>query len=615
MKSVWLLDTAGSGTPLDTVDTKSHIDRKVMEELISDIAFELTDYYVVVVNDITWQEQLLLSELALKIAQVESDGKAGRQQMKRSLIVVHNMQNTDADHFAEHYEKRIQPYYPNAEFDDPKNTDAAFILHVHQTVDLGVQQRSVLETHFFLVSESIGDTETLQKNKAFNERSLNELREMFKHAINNPPRPINLRADVFRAITDLLPKYLQLAKNNATNADAATAGDMQTTGPHMCEGEDSGAAADGSGTCSDGGVDRDPLQLDIVRLRGRYTILHYPTSIILPRLPLSSKQPPFSVSYKGSDPDRPDEFLVEIELPGLFSLDGVKVDMDKIMTVRINSTDRRPMSSLASGWQVLESDRTNTLAETVLKLPIPRMQFDHKRTKHTLQAGLMTMHYFKHGLEDEHEAAAASSRRGGGGVGVAPSSTLLSACINSPPCKSTRHSQLDVHFGCQCALVDRVDALQKAHADHTQLLSSSKDKDSQTTKSLQAEMAKLRQCEQTRDLCEAEKSHLNKELRQERSHVATISRSVEALQTCRRQADDTSARLSIAEAEVVRIGKGLARKTDELARVEAKLSQMKAELKAANSETTRLNKELTREKESTCGGGGIFACEKRYKAS
>ena len=79
----FVLDTAGTNSPIDFSKIQER-DKKLTEAYIQELAFSLSDYFIVVVNDFTAKDQKFLKKLIRYIENYKAS---------KSIIVVHNLKD------------------------------------------------------------------------------------------------------------------------------------------------------------------------------------------------------------------------------------------------------------------------------------------------------------------------------------------------------------------------------------------------------------------------------------------------------------------------------------------------------------------------------------------
>ncbi len=89
-----LLDSAGSNAPVRVENELSVYQKEATEHFILDIIFEISDYFICVVNDFTSLDQRYLDKLARTLQ--------GSRKAFREVIVVHNFKDVTSVHVLEH---------------------------------------------------------------------------------------------------------------------------------------------------------------------------------------------------------------------------------------------------------------------------------------------------------------------------------------------------------------------------------------------------------------------------------------------------------------------------------------------------------------------------------
>lgn len=90
-----LLDTAGSYSPVRVVNELSVLEKEATEMFILDMVFEISDYFICVVNDFTSLDQRYLDKIARNLQ--NSPTKTFRE-----VIVVHNLKEVDSQEVLDH---------------------------------------------------------------------------------------------------------------------------------------------------------------------------------------------------------------------------------------------------------------------------------------------------------------------------------------------------------------------------------------------------------------------------------------------------------------------------------------------------------------------------------
>lgn len=83
-----LLDTVGSYSPVRVVSELSVIEKEATELFILDLVFEISDYFICVVNDFTSLDQRYLDRLSRSL-------QNSPNKMFREIIVIHNLKEVD----------------------------------------------------------------------------------------------------------------------------------------------------------------------------------------------------------------------------------------------------------------------------------------------------------------------------------------------------------------------------------------------------------------------------------------------------------------------------------------------------------------------------------------
>ena len=83
-----LLDTVGSYSPVKVCSELSVIEKEATELFILDLVFEISDYFICVVNDFTSLDQRYLDRLSRSL-------QNSPNKMFREIIVIHNLKEVD----------------------------------------------------------------------------------------------------------------------------------------------------------------------------------------------------------------------------------------------------------------------------------------------------------------------------------------------------------------------------------------------------------------------------------------------------------------------------------------------------------------------------------------
>ncbi|CAD8070763.1 unnamed protein product [Paramecium primaurelia] len=89
-----LVDTAGSYSPVKIKSALSIVEKEATEHFIIDLVFELSDYFICVVNDFTSLDQRYLDRLS---RQIQNSSKTFRE-----IIVVHNLKEIETSEILQH---------------------------------------------------------------------------------------------------------------------------------------------------------------------------------------------------------------------------------------------------------------------------------------------------------------------------------------------------------------------------------------------------------------------------------------------------------------------------------------------------------------------------------
>jgi len=83
-----LLDTAGSYSPVKVSNELSVVEKEATELFLLDLVFDLSDYFIFVVNDFTSLDQRYLDKLSRSL-------QYSANKTFREIIVVHNMKEVE----------------------------------------------------------------------------------------------------------------------------------------------------------------------------------------------------------------------------------------------------------------------------------------------------------------------------------------------------------------------------------------------------------------------------------------------------------------------------------------------------------------------------------------
>ncbi|CAK70642.1 unnamed protein product (macronuclear) [Paramecium tetraurelia] len=102
-----LVDTAGTYSPVKIENELSIVDKEATETFISDLVFDLADYFLCVVNDFTSLDQRYLDRLSRNLQQ--SPNKTFRE-----IIVIHNLKDVESTEILEHvWSTQVTQIYAN----------------------------------------------------------------------------------------------------------------------------------------------------------------------------------------------------------------------------------------------------------------------------------------------------------------------------------------------------------------------------------------------------------------------------------------------------------------------------------------------------------------------
>ena len=105
-KRFTLIDTAGRGPPVVEGQT-SFEDRAQLEDMMQEVVLQISNVFIYVVNDLTWEEQREMRQLVDRASrQVSAEGVM-------ILIVVHNLRNWRLDTYHEYVLKQLLPVFPS----------------------------------------------------------------------------------------------------------------------------------------------------------------------------------------------------------------------------------------------------------------------------------------------------------------------------------------------------------------------------------------------------------------------------------------------------------------------------------------------------------------------
>ncbi|CAD8187620.1 unnamed protein product [Paramecium octaurelia] len=102
-----LVDTAGSYSPVKITNELSIVEKEATEMFITDLVFEISDYFICVVNDFTSLDQRYLDRLSRNLQ--NSPNKTFRE-----IIVIHNLKEVESPEILEHvWSTQVTQIYQN----------------------------------------------------------------------------------------------------------------------------------------------------------------------------------------------------------------------------------------------------------------------------------------------------------------------------------------------------------------------------------------------------------------------------------------------------------------------------------------------------------------------
>ncbi|KRX05357.1 P-loop containing nucleoside triphosphate hydrolase [Pseudocohnilembus persalinus] len=102
-----LVDTAGSYSPVQIKNDLSIVEKEATETFLQDLVFEISDYFICVVNDFTSLDQRYLDRISRNLQ--NSTSKTFRE-----IIVIHNLKEVESQEILEHaWENQVTQIYKN----------------------------------------------------------------------------------------------------------------------------------------------------------------------------------------------------------------------------------------------------------------------------------------------------------------------------------------------------------------------------------------------------------------------------------------------------------------------------------------------------------------------
>ena len=112
-ENLFVLDTAGTSSPIDLSKLQER-DKKLTEAYIQEVAFSLSDYFIVVVNDFTAKDQKFLKKLIRYIENYKAS---------KSIIVVHNFKDVGTQELHQHvWDSQVINIFKELEENEGKTT-------------------------------------------------------------------------------------------------------------------------------------------------------------------------------------------------------------------------------------------------------------------------------------------------------------------------------------------------------------------------------------------------------------------------------------------------------------------------------------------------------------
>jgi HSP20 family molecular chaperone IbpA len=174
-KNFTIIDTAGSNAPVFEFSDVTLDKRKETEAFLQELAFTLADVIVIVANDLTWQEQLLIQNIARELK-----GKA--------LYIIHNFKDSQENNNFFTRRNIVQQIFNNGTKYPPNAGDSEYYSWITYYDNSGTNHSL---RHYFLAEESsdIG--------RKFNKRTFEEINKSFAE------RSQDIKSDENRIPTNL----------------------------------------------------------------------------------------------------------------------------------------------------------------------------------------------------------------------------------------------------------------------------------------------------------------------------------------------------------------------------------------------------------------------------
>eukprot|EP00475_Leptophrys_vorax_P034863 TRINITY_DN5681_c0_g1_i1.p1 TRINITY_DN5681_c0_g1~~TRINITY_DN5681_c0_g1_i1.p1 ORF type:complete len:574 (-),score=150.91 TRINITY_DN5681_c0_g1_i1:105-1826(-) len=212
LESVLLVDSVGRHSPVRVVgsDAERH-SKSATESLINQVLLDIADYMIIVVNELTFPDQLQLSQLLL--------GLVERKKQVKEIVVVHNWKSQPLEAVEKLFKKYVEPSYPGGSVKRIKKNESLPFYYSSFERD---QETQVL--HLFMVRES--DNKEDVKNIEYNDKVFGFIRNWFDTKIapvfQDARKQILLK--VLNSLNRHLPLYLTVrSRENGRDEDGSDA--------------------------------------------------------------------------------------------------------------------------------------------------------------------------------------------------------------------------------------------------------------------------------------------------------------------------------------------------------------------------------------------------------
>jgi len=142
-----ILDSAGKGQPINMQNNEEHVNRAAVEDMLDCIMASLADYFIIVVNDLTWSDQLFISKIVHQFNKQRANDQT-------KLIVIHNWYHISLSQLVPHFEQYVARNYKgrtNRNLDE-LNLENGDTLFWYNTIEQSRKGR-VFVDHYFIVGE------------------------------------------------------------------------------------------------------------------------------------------------------------------------------------------------------------------------------------------------------------------------------------------------------------------------------------------------------------------------------------------------------------------------------------------------------------------------------